>query len=171
MSAQTKVTPVNPSRGRKFVVDTLASFSFYTPLYLANDLLMGHMSESQLIISRGTGTLMNLSTGRLYGMFKDWTRRRVGIDPQEISARGALADGFSASVFGTPLNLALYAISSGEAQHFVPWIAMATSLGFVSGVPYGIYLGYLRTRAGTAVQAAKPENIPLRVDDVRPEAD
>jgi hypothetical protein len=147
----------------KWAIDTSAMVTFFIPVCMANDIFIGGMTVEQSLKARGIGTLMNITTGRIYGKFRDYARKFVGTSDNSSSLRALATDAAALTVFTFPLNTALFFMSGGEAKNFIAWTLSVSTIAVVSGRPYGIYLDWLRKKTGVPTPSqSKPAVTPIQ---------
>ncbi len=132
-------------RVRQFFADTLAMIIFSTVVGMFIEIVISGMTLRQSVLTRLIATVVNIFTGGLNGLFRDWMFRAFGTTPK--TARWftrAVLDTLAFFLFQMPLYAGILYTSGASLQQIV--IACGTASVSIAplGYPYGFFLDLLR---------------------------
>lgn len=131
-----------------YAVDTVASFSFYTPINALNEIFIAGMNPEQSLKVRMAGSVTGLFSSRMYGKFRDMTYKLTGIDDETGQVKKALIDITSSLIYGLPMYAAQMAITGVDHNKMIYGLGASALSTIVCARPYGMYLDMLRRVTG-----------------------
>lgn len=139
---------------RKFFVDTFTMIIFSIIIGAVIEMGISRLTFWQFLQARFWGTIINLLTGRIYGVFRDWIFRIFKVRKEE-KIKKALVDTFAFAIFQAPLYaFVLFVAGANVYQILTACSTLTAASSFLLGRPYGIFLDFFRRFFG-ATEAVK----------------
>jgi hypothetical protein len=138
---------------REATVDALALVAFFTVVAGATELLIAGLSPRQVLISRAATVPVLLLTGRPYGLWRDAILTRTGARGRGRAALLAV-DTAAFLSFQVPIYAAILVVAGATPDQMIRALAAATVGMLILGGPYGLFLDWVRRRAGVAPRSA-----------------
>ena len=129
---------------RPLVADTFSMVTFSWVVGGAMELCSG-MSLEQCVRSRAAMTVVNLLSGRPYGLFRDYCLRRCHVDESSSPVTKAVVDICANVSFSIPLYAGqAYLVAGLDGEQLLTSTAAIAGLVIVGGRPFGWYLEKVR---------------------------
>lgn len=141
----------------RWMIDTAATLTFSIPLGMANNTLVGHMGFVHAAGAVGFGALMSIPTSRPYGIIMGHIFKLFRTYDSSRPLRKAAVDTAAVIGFFLPANIPLYYMFGGKTEHLLPWTGVFLASCVVTARPYGIWLTWLRRKAGVPQDIKKSE--------------
>ena len=132
---------------RRIAADVFAMVTFSTALGMLIEIGIAELTLLQSLRARLLAIPVNLTTGRPYGVFRDWWFRRLGITGSR-RVQTALADMTAFVLFQIPLYAGVLALSGAAPMQIAIACASMSAIFAGSGRPYGLYLDACRRALG-----------------------
>jgi hypothetical protein len=131
----------------------LALVVFFTVVAGAAELLIAGLAPRQVLISRSATIPVLVLTGRPYGLWRDAILTRTSARGRGRAAILA-ADTVALLSFQVPIYAAILAIAGAAPDQMIRALAAAAVGMLILGGPYGVFLDWVRRRAGVAPRSA-----------------
>ena len=130
---------------RRFLSDSIAMITFSTVVAMVIEVLISGMTLGQSVHTRLIAVPVNLATGWLYGVFRDWLFQLTNTNPATASwTKKTILDTSAFTVFQMPLYAGILYVSGANLQQILTACGVATLSVAPLGRPYGIFLEYVR---------------------------
>lgn len=147
-----------PSRLRKFAADTTAALTFSVAVGSAMELGITGLTVGQTARSRALSALVNFTTGRLYGVFRDFIYRSLRVKENSSSVHKAFADFAATNLFWLPIYPTILFATGADLEHIMYAQATMIAATPIIGPSYGWYLNKVRDLFGTQTAYERNEN-------------
>ncbi|MET4692792.1 L-alanine exporter AlaE [Endozoicomonas lisbonensis] len=131
--------------GRQWLADTLALISFTVVTGMFIEIAIVGMTLRQSIISRLMCQPLNISLGRLYGMYRDFIIRKLCGDRQSV-IKATLGDIIAYLTFQLPPYIGILVIVGMDVNGIITASISQTVALVVLGAPYGRWLSFVRSK-------------------------
>ena len=143
-----------------YAVETAATIAFWTPVCMAQEVLVAGLSVKQSLSVRGISSVINLAAARPYGIYRNWAFRLLRADEKSGQNRRFWADYAAFNTFWTPLYVGMIAASGGDHHQIAKAVGVSFITNLVTGRPFGAYFDFVRRKAGlkAAWQSGQSKN-------------
>jgi len=131
-----------------YMVDTFSEITFYTPLGMASEIWMAGMSFGQSLKTRVMGAITGAIFGRPYGKFRDYVFKKTKTGHSSSSLRKMAVDTAALITFWMPVYFGQLYIAGASKKSIIVALAIAIPFSFVEGRPFGMYMDWIRKKAG-----------------------
>ena len=130
---------------RRFVADTLAMIIFSTVVAMMIEIAIAGMTVEQSVQTRLIAAPVNLATGWIYGLFRDWLFRLTRTDMTKAGwISKTVLDTMAFVIFQMPLYAGILYTAGATPIQIVTASSTATLSVAPLGRPYGMFLDYIR---------------------------
>ena len=134
---------------KNWLADTIALISFTVVTGMFIEMAIVGMTLRQSLMSRLLCQPVNLTTGRLYGIYRDYIIARVCGD-QKTRLKEMVGDIFSYLTFQLPLYIVILLIVGMDLNGIITAAVSQTLALVILGAPYGQWLRFVRKKMLTA---------------------
>ena len=139
---------------RNWLADTIALISFTVITGMFIEIAIVGMTLRQSVISRLLCQPLNLTLGRIYGMYRDFIISKV-CGGRKTRLKETIGDIFSYLTFQLPPYIGILLIVGMDLDAIITAAISQTIALVILGAPYGQWLGFVRKRVLTeAIVAA-----------------
>ncbi len=137
---------------RAFLADTLALVTFFTLVGFLNERFVAGMAWHEVAWSRTIGLPLMVLTARPYGLWRDWVMMR-------LPGPALLRDTLALLSFQMPIYAGIVLVAGADMPELLRALGGFTLVLLFSGRPYGLWLGWVRTRFGLPPDGPKPMSL------------
>ena len=134
---------------RAAAVDTIAAVAFFTLIAAATEYLIAGLEPLQILVSRTATIPALILTGRPYGLWRDAILSRTGARRRGRAAMLA-ADTVAFLSFQVPIYAAILTLAGASGPQMTAALGTATVAMLLLSRPFGLFLDWVRRRAGVA---------------------
>jgi len=139
---------IKQSRRYRFLVEAFTMNVFSIVISTPNELLVAGMDFGEFIGTRLAAVVFNTLTGRMYGVWRDWLLRKLGIDQESRFYKKYAADTIAFISFQLPGYWMCCLLGGAEFNEAVRASVILTIIAGLTGGPYGVWLEKVRVECG-----------------------
>ncbi|MDE1865832.1 MAG: L-alanine exporter AlaE [Candidatus Micrarchaeota archaeon] len=163
-AASKEITGISPvlrkdaQHGRvySYLVDTLATISFWTPVAMTQEVLIAGMTVEQSLKVRGISFVVSMVTARPYGIYRNKVFKLLRTTEESGQVKRYWTDYLAFSSFWAPLYAGMLAAGGGDHNQVIKASVACLFANTVTGRPFGAYFDWVRRKAG--LRAAWQQN-------------
>lgn len=140
---------------RNWLADTLALISFTVVTGMFIEIAIVGMTLQQSIMSRLMCQPLNISLGRLYGIYRDFIIGKL-CGGKQSRLKETLGDILAYLTFQLPPYIGILVVVGMDMQGIITASISQTLALLVLGAPYGRWLGFVRRRFATESDMMMP---------------
>ena len=133
----------------KFAVDTAAMVSISIAVMTPIEYFALGMEPEEVVASRTVATIVNASTGRIYGKYRDRIFQKMHTTADSSGVKKYLTDVVTAETFGLPVYAGILAAAGADTYQIITGLAISTLLLTFLGRTTGWWMDVLRKYCGT----------------------
>ncbi len=125
---------------KDYLVDTSASWVFYTPLMALEEAAIAGMEPNEVIKSRLAGIAVQSLVMRPYGKFRQGWANYWGANESSSKLKKTLIDTSSSVLYQLPVYSSILALAGASFDEICVALPLGLVIGITSGRPYGYFL-------------------------------
>ena len=130
---------------RNWLADTVALISFTVVTGMFIEIAIVGMTLRQSVMSRLLCQPVNLTTGRMYGIYRDYIIAKI-CGEKRTRLKEVIGDICSYLTFQLPLYIVILMIVGMDREGIITAAISQTAALVVLGAPYGQWLGFVRKK-------------------------
>ena len=131
-----------------YLVDTIATISFWTPVGMTQEVLIAGMTVPQSLKVRGISVAVNLFAARPYGIYRNKVFKLLRTTEKTGQVRRYWTDYLAFNTFWTPVYAGMLAAGGGDHNQVIKASVASLFATMITGRPFGAYFDFVRRKAG-----------------------
>lgn len=132
---------------KSYLVDSIATTLFYTPLMALTEYLSG-MDPEEIVQTRSYGVISHLIIGRPYGIFREWWINFWNTTSSSSFQQKLLVETSARLIMQTPVYATLLYASGASLGEIALALPSGLAMAIATGRPFGYFLDKWRRYCG-----------------------